>query len=292
MTLTTITGAVSAFDGRLIEMEITFPTGKSYSFDQNFMIRAAGTKFASANQASCEITVYNLTRTLREELITACSPLGDRKNLPTISLQIGRVSTGTFLLYVGNVISANLTQPPDIGMSFRALTNNALLGAIAATQQPAQSQLSTISQQVAQSLGANLDNQASEKTIQNFSYTGSPLQGVNKLNECGGVTAFCDNNTLVVLDSNVPRKSPSRVLNEATGMVGIPQITEQGVVVTMMADNSVVLGGQITIESALNPAANGTWFIIRIDYDVASREQPFFYTLLCSRLAYYQGDAG
>lgn len=284
--------AASAFDGRLVEVDIAFPEGSPYTFDQNFMIKATGTKFASANQASCELTIYNLTRTLRQELITACSPLGNRDNLPTVSLKIGRVSTGSFLLYVGNVISANLTQPPDIGMTFRALTNNALLGAIAATQQPALSSLNTISQQVADLGKLTLDYQATNKNISNFSYLGNPLDGVSKINDCGGVLAYCDNQTLVVLDSGKPRISPPRVLSQSTGMVGIPQITEQGVVVTMMADNSIVLGGQITIQSELNPAANGTWFIIRIDYDVSSREQQFFYTLLCSRLAYYTGDEG
>jgi hypothetical protein len=59
-----------------------------------------------------------------------------------------------------------------------------------------------------------------------------------------------------------------------------------------MADNTVQLGGSVTIQSLENPAANGTWKIIKIDYEVASRDQPFWYTLSCSRLAYYQGTAG
>lgn len=284
--------ASSAFDPRLIQVELQFPTGGSYTFDEGFSIRARGTRYTNAAQSACELTIFNLTRELRNTIVTQSSPLGTRTNLPNVNLRIGRQSYGTFLLYTGQVIATNVTQPPDVGITLRALTNNALQGAIAATQQPANTKLSAIAKGVASSLGATLDNQATDKQVGNFSYTGTPLDGVNKLNECGGVQAFCDNDTLVVLDAGAARRGEPRILNLATGMVGIPQVTEQGVCVKMMADNSIQLGGSVTIDSIENPAANGTWKVIKIDYEIASRENPFWYTLSLSRLAYYQGTAG
>lgn len=285
-------GPASAFDGRLVEVGLQFKDGTNYSFNQDFAIYASGTRFTNANQASCELTLFNLTRALRDTIITASSPFGNRANLPTLSLKIGRESYGTFLLYMGDVISANILQPPDVGIKFRALTNNLLQGAIAASQQPPMAPLSQISKSVADSTNSKLDFQAQDKQIGNFSFTGTPIDGVKKLNDCGNVISFCDNDTLVVLDSSKPRAGEPRKLNLANGMVGIPQVTEQGMTVKMMADNTIQLGGSITVESVENPAANGTWAIKRIDYEIASRDQPFFYTLTCSNLAYYQGTNG
>ena len=287
-----MTSSANAFDPRLVEVDLQFPAGGSYTFNQDFSIRASGTKFTNATQSACELTIFNLTKDLRNTIITNSSPLGNRTNLPNVSLKIGRESYGTFLLYTGQVIAANITQPPDIGITLRALTNNALQGAIAATQQPSNTQLSTIAQGVATSLGATLDNQATNKQISNFSYTGTPIDGVSKLNECGGIQAFCDNNTLVVLNSSAARNGAPRVLNLSNGMVGIPQVTEQGVCVKMMADNTIQLGGSVTVQRVENPAANGTWKVIKVNYEIASRDTPFWYTLNLSRLAYYQGNAG
>ena len=283
------TPPASAFDGRLITVNIDFPTGKSYSFDQNYQIMARGTKFTTATQSACELTIYNLTKELRNTIISRSSPWGNRQNLPKVSLSIGRVSYGTFLLYIGDVISANVTQPPDLGITLRALTNNALLGVIAATQQPANTQLSEIVSTVGDLLGATVDNQSTTKQINNFSSTGTPLDGVRKLNECGGIIAYCDNSTLVVLNQDTPKKNATRDLNASNGMVGIPQVTEAGMTVKMMADNTVQLGGAVNIFSVENPAANGVWQILKVDYEIASRDQAFFYVLTCKNLPYLSG---
>src|SRR4051812_38984462 len=99
-----MTASASAFDPRLIEVDLQFPTGGSYTFNQDFAIHACGTRFTNATQSACELKLFNLTRDLRNTLITNSSPLGNRRNLPNVNLKIGRQSYGTFLLYTGKVI--------------------------------------------------------------------------------------------------------------------------------------------------------------------------------------------
>ena len=76
--------------------------------------------------------------------------------------------------------------------------------------------------------GVGLEFEATDKNISNYAFTGGALKQVNQLSEAGGVNAFIDDEVLVVKDINKPRKNHSRLLTKDTGMIGIPEITEQG----------------------------------------------------------------
>jgi hypothetical protein len=288
----------SAFDGRLIEVDIQLPTGETYTFNNAnpaLAIYACGSKFASAIMNSCECRIYNLTRQLRNTILTLASPLiirppGQPAKQPVLmTLKAGRQSYGTTTFYQGNVISCNVTQPPDIGITLRALANNFQMSIIGNFQFPANTLLSEISQQVAQAQGLTLDFEATDKQINNFSFTGAQNNLIQKLNEAGGVQAYEDNGVLVVLNSGSSRKGANITISESTGMVGIPQVTEQGVAVRVMFNPLIQLGGTVTINSLINPAANGQFKVLKIDYEIATRDQPFWMTLWCSNFAYGTG---
>lgn len=278
----------SAFDDRIVEIDLITETG-TQTFS-GLAIYAAGSKFGNALMNTCECRIYNLSKELRNYILTQASPLKSPRTPINLNLKVGRKSTGLFLLFTGQVISCNVTQPPDIGVTLRSLSSNYFTGAILAVQQPGYTLLSKIAQTVAANLNLVLDFEATDKQIDNYCYTASAMQGVEDLNEMGGIQAFIDNDTLVVIDAGKARKGEPRLLSESTGMIGIPQVTDQGVIVGMMIDNSVQLGGSITVESVINPAANGTYKVVKIDYQIANRDQPFWYQLICSNVAYYQGQ--
>lgn len=291
-----MTTSVSAFDQRIIEVEIVLPD-QTFTFTGDMAICASGIKFGSANQNTCECRIYNLRKELRNTILTLASPLVNPNNpqvkrVPVVlNLRVGRESYGTFLLFSGNVIACNVTQPPDIGITLVSLTNNAFMSLILNLQQPAITQLSEICKSIADTMGLFLDFEATDKQIDNFSFTGAAQNLIPKINQMG-VQAFVDNGSLVVLDPGQARKGANILISQSTGMVGIPQVTEQGVIVKTMLNNAIYLGGSVTIDSIINPAANGTYKVVKINYDIASREQPFWYTLECSNLAIYQGNVG
>ncbi|MHC5541897.1 baseplate hub protein [Singulisphaera rosea] len=288
----------SAFDARVIEVDLVLPD-QTYTFSGDYAIYAGGTKFGSASMNTCECRIDNLTKELRNTILTLASPLlSPPANNPTpttrvpvvLNLKAGRESTGTFLLFTGNVISCEVTQPPDIGIVLRSLTNNYNMSLILGLQQPATTRLSEIAQVVATQNGLFLDFEATDKQIDNYSFTGSLQNNIEKLNQMGGIQAGVDNGTLWVIDADSARKNTGFLINEASGMVGIPQVTDQGVTVKVMLNNAILIGGSVTIQSTTNPAANGTFKVAKMDYEIASREQPFWYTLLCSNLGIFQGS--
>ena len=282
---------LSAFDPRLIEVDIVLPD-KTITLTGDLAISAMGQKFFSASSSTCTIRIFNLPAAQRQQIITLTSPLKQPRTQVLMNFKVGRKSYGTFLLFSGEVILADVLQPPDIGIVLKSLANNFLTGAISSVQFGATVPLSQIAAGIAASGGWTLKNQATDKNITNFSYTGTPLDGVRELNQMGGVQACVDNNTLIITNSSSAVSGAPFVLNSATGMVGIPQVTEQGVIVKMMLNSQISIGSSVTVQSTTNPAANGTYKVMQIYYEIASRDNPFWYTLYCSNLGIYNGSLG
>lgn len=287
----------SAFDQRLVQVDIELPGGP-LSFGADAAIYASGVKFGNANQNQCECRIFNLTKEQRNYLLTHATPLtqpGVNRTPVSLNLRVGRQSYGTFLLFTGQMIACNITQPPDIGVTLRALTNNLFNGVILGASQPAVSSLKTIAQSIANSFSPPLTldfSKATDRAINNFALNGSANNGIVKLNQMGGIDAYIDNNTLIVIDSDKARNDAPILISEETGMIGIPQVTERGVNVTVMMNNQLELGSSIKVDSIINPAANGVYKVYKLNFEVASRDQPFWYVVESSLPVYYQGTAG
>jgi hypothetical protein len=286
----------SAFDGRLMRLTIQLPSGPQ-SFDQEFAIQASGRKYAGGIQGEAEVRVFNLTREIQNYILTQASPLltpGRPLTPINVALDVGRESTGLFRLYEGFCFQGGMTQPPDIGITFRALTNNLLTGVIAGSNAAQRATLEQLARNVADANGLELSFQSSQggKLVGNWSVSGSAQQQIDNLALAGDVDAFVDGSTLVVLDHAKSRDGSNVLIDAEGGMVGIPQVTENGVVVRVMINPAIKVGCGVTIDSKLNPAANGTYKVVQLNFEAASRDTPFWYTLGCSNLAYYQGVDG
>lgn len=289
----------TAFDQRIVRVGIEID-GKISTFE-GLDIRSRGRKFASSLPAQCDITISNLTREQRNFILTHATPLivkgkgtapGPQRTPVEVTLDVGRESYGAFRLYEGNSFACGATQPPDIGIVLQSLTQNINAALAGAWTQSGVRPLSVISKAVADSMNPPLalDFQATDKNIDNYSFTGAALSQVEKLNQMGGTQSWIDNKKLVVVDSDKPIKGATRLINLSTGMIGVPQVTDTGVLVRVLVDNSIQVGCSVEIQSKINPAVNGTFKVCRMEWDIANRREPFYYNLFCSNLVFVQGD--
>lgn len=269
-------------DERILKVSIEI--GNELKTYEDLYIHARGTKYANALQNECEITILNLNKQTRDYILTETSPYNLNYVPKALTFYAGRKSTGVSQIYIGDIISADFTQPPDIGVILKCLTGNFLKLSIAQQNQPSQVQLSQISKQIAQNLNMALTFQATDKTIANFSFAGAALKQINHVSEVGGVNVFIDNNTLIVKNKGEPLNDSEVTINENTGMVGIPELTEWGIRVICMADVKPILGGSIAVSSVLNPSIDGRYVVYKILFDMANREQPFYYVIEASRI--------
>lgn len=252
---------------------------------EGLAMTASGTKYANANQNECEVKITNLDQATRDYLLTETSPFNKNKKRKILTVEAGRVSTGYALVFQGDITNAVGAQPPDITLTLKAATGDYAKGEIIASSQPGITPMQNIASRVAQDMGLGLTFQAKPKQISNYSFTGSKVKQVEHLGAMGRVNAYIDDAALIVKDFNAPLEKRTRELNLDTGMIGIPEFTEQGIKVKMLFDNQTVLGGGINITSKLNPAANGLYTVFKLGFELASRDTPFYYIAECTRAA-------
>lgn len=273
--------AATELDPRLLRIGVE--VGGQLKLYEGLAMTASGTKFANANQNEAEVKITNLDQATRDYLLTETSPFNKNKKRKVLTVEAGRVSTGYSLVFSGDITNAVGAQPPDITITLKAATGDHAKGDIIATSQPGVAPLRNIAARVAQDMSLALDFQATPKQIANYTFTGSKVKQVEQLGVMGRVNAYIDDTTLVVKDFNAPLAKRTRELNLDTGMIGIPEFTEQGLKVKMLFDNQTVLGGGINITSRLNPAANGLYTVSKLSFELASRDTPFYYIAECAR---------
>lgn len=269
--------ADSTDDPRIVRVGVEI-NGQLRWYDERYYVSAKGTKYANANQDECEVKIANLEPAARNFLLTETSPLNDNRTPKRLIVEAGRKSYGTTRLFIGDIVKAEPSQPPDIILTLKAMTGQFNKGKLVSKNQPAQRKLSDIAKEVAGDLGATLDFQADDRSIANHAYQGSAAKQIDKLSELGPVNVYLDGNVLVVKNLNVPLNGKLRKLNLDSGMIGIPRVTETGINVTMLIDNQTTIGGALEIRSVINPAANGVYAIYKLGFDVNSRETPFYLT--------------
>ena len=274
----------AAFDNRLITLTIAVNGETIATYDQNFYIIATGMTYTNGNFGECALRIDNISQQVRDQLVTATSQWGNLNRTPaSITLSVGRESYGTFQIFNGNAIASNPTQPPDIGLMIRSLTKANLFGYPNAFTASPMASLKDICQNVAQSIGATLDFQATTNPlIGNYRFTGAQAKQVKKLNDLG-INAYFDqaSDTLVVTDYNAARELPVIQVNSDTGMIGVPEVTEIGVRARMLITNEIKIGSPVEIKSKINPASNGTYILQRLGFEIASRDVPFYWILDC-----------
>lgn len=255
-----------------------------YQALDGMQIKASGLKAANATQNQCQVTISNLRRETRDFLITETSPFNKNAKPKRLVLEAGRASTGLFQLFVGDIVSAEPSSPPDVDLTIKAKTGANSNTKVVSRSSGPRAKLSEISGTVARDIDAKLNFQATDKLIANYVYSGGAMGQVNRLAEAGGVRAFLDDGFLIVQDKDKPTAGRIKVLNMNSGMVGIPKVTEKGIEVTYLIDGESSLGGKLRLESKFNKAANGDYKIDQLKFDLTSHEDVFFYTATCSRI--------
>lgn len=265
----------SALDDRILRVGIEVNgVLKTY---EDLAISVGGQKCANGVQNECEIQITNLDRATRDYILTETSPFNKNKTPKRITVEAGRRSTGTALVFLGDIVTAKGTQPADIVVIIKAATGNYSKGDVIARSQPGMVSLRRIAEQVAKDLVLSLDFQCTDKQIANYSFTGGALKQVEKLGSCGRVNAYVDDKTLVLKNYNVPLANRTRVLNLDTGLIGVPQFTEQGIKVKMLFDNQTTLGSGLDVTSVMLPAANGLYTVFKLAFELTNRDTPWYY---------------
>lgn len=249
-----------------------------------FNIRAKGTKYTNPLQNTCEITIVGMKKETRDFLLSETSPFNKNRKTKRVVLEVGRQSIDYFQLFVGDITDCTMGIAPDLAITIKAKTNNANNLKVITFSGGDLVDTKEIAQNVADKSKLKLDYQAEIKHVSSYSYSGSLAKMMISLADATGGSVFIDDDTLYVKEKDKPLNNKKRVLNMNSGMVGMPSYTKQGVQVTYLIMGESELGGQLEIESKFNESLNGDYIIDQLQYEVATHDNPFFYTALCKRM--------
>jgi small ligand-binding sensory domain FIST len=274
---------VQALDPRIVKVSIEV-NGQIKTYE-GLAIVASGTKYANPLQNEAEISISNLDRTTQDYILTQTSPYTKNRTPKLVTLEAGRQSYGTAKIYVGNIVSSTVSQPPDVKITLKCLTGNFIKGNILSRSFPGQVSFKQVSQQLAQDLGYLLKFQTNDKTLGSYAYNGAAAKQVNNLSLLGGngLNVFVDDNVLIIKDAYIPLNNTLKILSAETGMIGIPEFTEQGIRVKFLVDNRTTLGGGLRIISKNYPAANGDYAIYKLGFSITNRDRDFYYVAEAAR---------
>lgn len=282
---------MKAFDDRLIELEISLD-GKTLKYDQGFEIVAAGVHYKNGNLGECTLRIDNILKSDRDFIVTKTSPFNLQRSLASVKLRVGRESYGTFQMVSGSMAACSSTQPPDIGLILHSMSKGDLRGFVESYSAKPTTSLLSICMDIALAAGLTLDFQAKNtKQITNYHFTGPIGKQIDNLNRLGVEAHIAaGSNTLIVTDPKTPLNMTPIQVNSNTGMVGVPEITERGVRVKMLITNEVQIGAPVVLTSKVNPAVNGEWYIYQLEFEVASRIEPFYWIMYMAKKG--QGQIG
>lgn len=269
------------FDDRIVKLVFTYGT-QTATIDTSDdpknppFIVANGSKFVDVTQNECNIQVANLSRDLRNALATNLTPFDYNQARKSVQVWAGRVSTGLFLRYQGDIVSAVPTQPPDIIMNIRSRTMQFFKNDLVAQSYAVMAPLSQIAADISKQLGLNLRFEATDRSIANYAYTGSATGQIQRLQKLGAIDAYVDDGTLVCKDKGVALENTVFELSQAGGMIGQVELTEYGVRVKSLLSPNVKLGGTLRLNSVQNPSLNGDYTIYRTGFEIATRDVAFY----------------
>lgn len=272
--------SITKFDPRLLSVEIQIRDQLTV-FNEDFAITVSGTKYANSLQNTCDIQIANMATDKRDYLLTETSPFNANKTPKVCNVKAGRVSSGLFLVYSGNIMTTGIKQPPDIMLQMKCGTGHFQKGRVGTHSGGASTDLHTLARSAAANLGLSPRLEVPNMNVANYHHSGNALGEVGTLGESGNCLAYVDDAHLILKPINVALSGPAVEVSEETGMVGVPEVTEQGLKVTFLFDSAAKLGGGIIVKSKLNPAANGTFVIYKLSFKLSSRDTEFYYTAEC-----------
>jgi hypothetical protein len=280
---------------RILSVMIALPEG-TVTLDQSLDLRVRIRKDALAIQNTCSVEIYNLSQNLRERLLSQFTAWNKRnleqgtgsaatQNYIGVTIQAGYSnangqSTST-TIFAGQIALAGPTSgPPNVGVRLECYSQQLSKLEWITAPAPTSGTFKSYVQWAGAQMGVSsvvcetsYDNQPITNPFASTHVVAELLVDIQSAYR-PNVAAFIDNNVLYVKDVNKVVSS-AQVVN-VSEFIEIPMWTEWGVEYTTLFDPKIILAGATAPQSVMNPTLNQTFVTSSLEYDLTSREVPFY----------------
>ena len=249
--------------------------------------------------AEAYISIYNLNREDMQFLTTSAATWLAQQSL--IQLYAG-YDNDVRCLFSGQIMDAPPEGYPDLALNIKGISGAEWMGKQIDIQKANLKVMDLIDYTSSVTgypvnIPASLrnTNEALNKKLENFSYTGTVFNLLDKIQDMTGGFDIGDksvilstyNDNTYVWTPTPNQEGKTLYITEKTGMIGVPHPTGTGVDITMLLNPDVNTGDTIYLESKRVPQCNGTYFVTAIQHEGELRGNMWQTKLSCSHTAKY-----
>ena len=291
---------------RVLQAKLKFPnTDESIAFDrlldQSLKIKVRTSKNILHIQNTCDIEVYGLNDVQRSQLMSNFTAWNYRKNpsrqyvgLEMFAAYDNAASPSRF--FVGDVVKCGpIGENPNHGVQITSYTRQIDRTNLITASLPTNPTFKQAVEAVARAAGLTADCKTyiDNKIIPNFgTFQVNPLQAPQHYTiqaaiamlwrvDPDGVAVWVDDDMLYA--RNVGEViDPENVIKLDQFIGAPPTWNEWGITGTVLFTPGLTVASGIDVTSTSNPGVNGQYVVTSLDYNLASRETPFYMTFKAS----------
>ena len=263
------------------QIDLKFELGKGSFGDSGFNtvsisgLRASATiaKTGGVSLSNLDLRVYGMSLSNMNALSTLGKPLLDGRN-NKVTVTAGDAGGAKSVVFSGIIQEAwaDPNTAPDVAFlvqAYTGLVDN--LKPLAPVSYPTTVDAATVVSSLATQMGYAFENSGVSVQLSNAYFWGTGRQQLEQVARHGGFNFFVDDvaNTVAIWPKTGSRNGAIPLVNAQTGMVGYPQHTQNGIIVTSLFNPNIVFGRQIKVESVVTPAS-GTWTVFGVTHDLES----------------------
>lgn len=211
------------------------------------------------------------------------------------------------LMFSGQVFEATPSSYPDVILTMRGHSNIKWWGDPFDIQK-SQVKVMDLIDEAAKKMGyqVNIDdrlrnsNQFLNMTADDFSFTGSPMELLEKAQSMmGGISSDPDtvflsvyNDQINIWSPSVPSARAKLLISKDTGMIGLPRPTPTGCEVDILMDTGIQTGDTVEIKTVrMGKVLNGEYRVVSIQHTGELRGNTWQTTLNCTATSYFKADS-
>jgi hypothetical protein len=266
------------FARKEIEVTISLGTGQFGETGANTVtlsglrVKADIQQFGGNAMPQVQLRIFGLPMQMINQLTTIGPINSSIMYQNSVLIAAGDEGSALTTIYSGTIWQAwgDFNQMPDASLNIVALGGLAAsLKPVGASSYPGSADVGTIMQSLATTAGFGFVNSDVSVQLSNPYFPGTALAQIRACARAANINFAIDNGTLHIWPKGSARNGTTPLISPATGLVGYPAFSSNGLMLTTTFNPDVVIGGTIQVQSSLTPAC-GQWIATQISHSLES----------------------
>ena len=276
------------------KINVTFILGKgAFGDDKGDEVTVSGLRVAATilaysgeMQGRLQLSIFGLPLSMINQLTTIGPVMVDRKN-NMIIVEAGDEGGKMSVSYKGYIETAyaDFQGAPEVVFNIIALSMSLpAVKPVKARSYKGSVDAAQILAEIAKSAKLEFVNNGVSVMLTDMTYSGTDWTQIKEVAWDANIEYAVDRGTLSIWPKKKRKKGEPIKVSSATGMVGYPTFSSQGIIVTTLFNSEIALGAQIDLDTTLTPA-KGIWNVFAVTHNIESEmpNGPWFTYFQCQR---------